>query len=61
MTLHVIRKVRSRMYLGITESQTRSILDSEFAATGLVGGSGIILFGGEVSSALAIPGVADVR
>ena len=35
------------MYLGITESQTRSILEREMAATGLIGGSGLILFGGE--------------
>ena len=46
MTLHAIRKTRERMYFGITESQTRMILDKEMAKTGLVGGDGLVLFGG---------------
>ena len=43
--LHVIRKVRSRMHIGITESQTRSIFSDEKAKTGLTGGGALILFG----------------
>jgi len=46
MTLHAIRKTREKMYFGITESQTRTILDKEMAKTGLVGGDGLVLFGG---------------
>jgi Xaa-Pro aminopeptidase len=46
MTLHAIRKLRSKMHIGITESQTRAILEKEMVKTGLTGGSGLILFGG---------------
>jgi hypothetical protein len=46
MTLHAIRKTREKMYFGITESQTRTILEKEMAKTGLVGGDGLVLFGG---------------
>jgi len=34
------------MYFGITEAQTRTILEKEMAKTGLVGGDGLVLFGG---------------
>jgi hypothetical protein len=47
MTLHAIRKTREKMHFGITESKTRSILEEEMAKTGLVGGDGLVLFGGE--------------
>jgi hypothetical protein len=46
MTLHAIRKTREKMYFGITEAQTRTILEKEMAKTGLVGGDGLVLFGG---------------
>ena len=46
MTLHAIRKTRDKMYFGITEAQTRTILEKEMAKTGLVGGDGLVLFGG---------------
>nr|XP_031863934.1 uncharacterized protein CI109_000578 [Kwoniella shandongensis]KAA5531006.1 hypothetical protein CI109_000578 [Kwoniella shandongensis] len=44
-TLHAIRKTRAQMHIGITESETRAILDEELAATGLEDGEGLILFG----------------
>ncbi|WVQ72013.1 hypothetical protein IAR50_001557 [Cryptococcus sp. DSM 104548] len=44
-TLYAIRQTRKRMHLGISESQTSSILEEEMAKTGLVGGEGLILFG----------------
>jgi len=47
MTLHAIRKTREKMHFGITESKTRSILEEEMAKTGLIGGDGLVLFGGE--------------
>jgi len=34
------------MYFGITEAQTRTILEKEMAKTGLVRGDGLVLFGG---------------
>lgn len=40
------------MYFGITEAQTRTILEKEMAKTGLVGGDGLVLFGG-MSSPIA--------
>jgi hypothetical protein len=46
MTLHAIRKTREKMHFGITEAQTRTILEKEMAKTGLVGGDGLVLFGG---------------
>ena len=46
MTLQAIRKTREKMHFGITESQTRTILEREMAKTGLVGGDGLVLFGG---------------
>ena len=46
MTLHAIRTTRSKMYFGITEAHTRTILEKEMAKTGLVGGDGLVLFGG---------------
>ena len=46
MTLHAIRETREKMYFGITESQTRTILEKEMAMTGPVGGDGLVLFGG---------------
>jgi len=46
MTLHAIRKTREKMYFGITEAQTRTILEKEMAKTGLVAGDGLVLFGG---------------
>jgi hypothetical protein len=46
MTLHAIRNTREKMYFGITESQTRTILEKEMAKTGLIGGDGLVLFGG---------------
>jgi hypothetical protein len=46
MTLHAIRKTREKMYFGITEARTRAILEKEMAKTGLVGGDGLVLFGG---------------
>jgi hypothetical protein len=36
------------MYFGITESKTRVILEDEMRKTGLVGGDGLVLFGGEL-------------
>ncbi|KAK8854596.1 hypothetical protein IAR55_003335 [Kwoniella newhampshirensis] len=45
LTLHATRKTRTRMYIGITESQTSAILHEEMAATGLTGGEGLVLFG----------------
>lgn len=45
-TLHAIRKTKKRMYLGISESQTSRILEHEMAKTGLMGGGGLVLFGG---------------
>lgn len=47
-TLHAIRKTRSRMKLGVTEGQTRSILYEEMEATGLKDYSALVLFGGEL-------------
>jgi hypothetical protein len=49
MTLHAIRKTREKMHFGITEAQTRTILEKEMAKTGLVGGDGLVLFGGKSS------------
>jgi len=46
MTLHAIRKTRDKMHFGITEAQTRMILEKEMAKTGLVAGDGLVLFGG---------------
>lgn len=46
-TLHAIRKTRKRMHLGISESKTSRILEEEMAKTGLMGGEGLVLFGGE--------------
>jgi hypothetical protein len=46
MTLHAIRETREKMHFGITEAQTRTILEKEMAKTGLVGGDGLVLFGG---------------
>lgn len=34
------------MHIGISESQTRAILDKELAALGLVGEGGLVIFGG---------------
>jgi hypothetical protein len=50
LTLHAIKATKHRMYIGISESKTRRILEEELAATGLQGGEGLILFGGESSS-----------
>ena len=47
MTLHSIRMLRSKMHFGITESQAGAILRKEMAETGLIGGGGLILFGGQ--------------
>jgi Xaa-Pro aminopeptidase len=44
-TLHAIRRTRSRMHIGIRESETRAILYEEMAATGLTDNSALILFG----------------
>lgn len=44
-TLHAIRKTRERMYLGIHESQTRTILYEEMKQVGLNDYSALILFG----------------
>ena len=49
MTLYAIRKTRSRMHIGITEFVTHAILKEEMAAIGLVGGDGLVLFGGQSS------------
>lgn len=46
-TLHAIRKTRSRMHVGITESATHRVLEQELAAVGLTEGDGLVLFGGE--------------
>jgi hypothetical protein len=46
MTLQAIRRTREKMYFGITEAQTRTILEKEMAKTGLIGGDGLVLFGG---------------
>lgn len=45
-TLQAIRKTKKRMYLGISESQTSRILEQEMAKVGLMGGGGLVLFGG---------------
>lgn len=47
MTLHAIRKTRSRMRFGITESRTGEILREEMKKVGLTNGDGLVLFGGE--------------
>jgi hypothetical protein len=52
MTLHAIRETREKMHFGITEAQTRTILEKEMAKTGLVGGDGLVLFGGTSSQRL---------
>lgn len=46
-TLHAIRKTRARMYLGISESQTRQILYEEMKYLGLQDYGALVLFGGE--------------
>jgi len=48
MTLHAIKQTKKQMYIGITESKTRSILNKEIAKTGLEGEGGLILFGGQL-------------
>jgi hypothetical protein len=53
MTLNAIRKTRGKMYLGITESKTKDILHAEMAATGLIDGDGLVLFGGTLRPAMA--------
>ena len=50
MTLHAIRETRKRMHLGVSESETRTILDEELAKTGVDGEGGLVLFGGEFSN-----------
>ncbi|KAK4689202.1 hypothetical protein P7C73_g913, partial [Tremellales sp. Uapishka_1] len=45
MTLHAIRKTKARMNFGITEAQTREILEEEMVEAGLTGGDGLVLFG----------------
>lgn len=39
------------MYIGISESQTSLMLKEEMRKTGLTGGDGLVLFGGELLSA----------
>lgn len=61
MTLHAIRKTRSRMRFGITESRTGEILRAEMRAVGLSGGDGLVLFGGELPFQLPFPGLGDLK
>lgn len=42
------------MHFGITESQTREILEAEMGKTGLVGGDGLVLFGGKLSRSICL-------
>jgi hypothetical protein len=58
MTLHAIERTRSKMHFGITESKTREILEAEMGKTGLVGGDGLVLFGGK-SLTISVSGWAD--
>lgn len=46
-TLHAIRKTRARMYVGISESQTRAVLYEEMKYLGLEDYGALVLFGGE--------------
>jgi hypothetical protein len=50
MTLHAIKQTKKQMYIGISESKTRKILEKEISATGLQGEGGLILFGGKSST-----------
>ncbi|EIW68435.1 hypothetical protein TREMEDRAFT_71997 [Tremella mesenterica DSM 1558] len=45
MTLHAIRQTRAKMYIGITESATRTILQKYMTASGLQEADGLVLFG----------------
>jgi len=46
VTLLAIRAVRERLYIGVRESEARSLMDSALAAAGLSGGFSLVLFGG---------------
>lgn len=50
MTLHAIKKTRSKMHIGISESHTRKILNEEMSKVGLLDGDGLVLFGGQSRS-----------
>lgn len=47
-TLAAIRAVRERFFIGIKESQGRTLISQALTSAGLSGGSGLVLFGGDM-------------
>jgi len=48
-TLQALRLVRSKMYIGMRESEARAMIRTALAAAGLRDGDGLVLFGGNSS------------
>ena len=46
VTLQALRLVRSKMYIGMRESEARSMIRTALVAAGLKDGDGLVLFGG---------------
>ena len=49
VTLQALRLVRSKMYIGMRESEARAMTRTALTAAGLKDGDGLVLFGGNSS------------